>query len=390
MVTEQNAQQKQKPLWLILLLMAIGMILLVPLTWIFVSLTARPIHPDPQNVPSVSVTSVPPALAPTVERARQLALAHLVNENLPGLSVAVGIDGQVVWAQGFGYADLKAAVPVGPAHKFRIGAISESFTAAAAAQLIEKGQLKLDSEIQTYVPAFPRKQWPVTLRHLMNNSAGFPGGESLFTRHCEHPEDALPYFANAPLQYQPGTQTIQTPYGWILIAAAIEEATDQPFQRYMREQLFQPLNMRNTAPDTATLEAGEDFPLVNMFRELIHDPEQTRGPAPAAPAESAADRVKSYYPRFAKDPNYGLHIMRPLDFSCYAGSSNFLSTPTDIVRFAMATKSSQRDGHVLGGRVATLTMVPERNIAVAVTSNISHANTGTLASQLADTFSGLR
>ena len=124
-----------------------------------------------------------------------------------------------------------------------------------------------------------------------------------------------------------------------------------------------------------------------------------------------------YFTRFASDPNYGLHLMRPLDYSCYAGSSVFVSTPSDLVRFGMAINSgkllqpatvellqtSQRlasgeetgyglgwdlktvtlagkqtrvighDGDSLGGMVASLMTFPEYGIVVAVTSNISYS-----------------
>ena len=113
-----------------------------------------------------------PKWAGAVEQARQIVRASVAGQNLPGLSVAVGIDGDIVWAEGFGFADLKTSVPVTPNHRFRIGTASTVLTSAAAGLLLENGRLKLDDEIQTYVPAFPRKQWPVTLRELMGHTAG--------------------------------------------------------------------------------------------------------------------------------------------------------------------------------------------------------------------------
>jgi serine beta-lactamase-like protein LACTB, mitochondrial len=140
--------------------------------------------------------------------------------------------------------------------------------------------------------------------------------------------------------------------------------------------------------------------------------------------------VTSYFPRFASDPKYGLHLMRPLDYSCYAGSSVFQSTPSDLVRFGMAInqgnllqpatikllQTSQRlasgektgyglgwyvktvtlagkqtrmighDGDSLGGMVASLTTFPEHGIIIAVTSNISYADTFSLARKIAEAF----
>ena len=104
-----------------------------------------------------------------MEQGRQLARAGLVQQNLPGLSVAVGVGGDLVWAEGFGWADLEKRVPVGPGTRFRIGHASKALTSAAVGLLLEKGRLHLNDEIQTYVPAFPRKQWPVTLRQLMGH-----------------------------------------------------------------------------------------------------------------------------------------------------------------------------------------------------------------------------
>jgi serine beta-lactamase-like protein LACTB, mitochondrial len=142
------------------------------------------------------------------------------------------------------------------------------------------------------------------------------------------------------------------------------------------------------------------------------------------------DRVTPYFPRFSADPNYGLHLMRPLDYSCYAGSSVFVSTPSDLVRFGMAihsgkllqpatvqllqtpqrlasgedtgyglgwdfetvtvagkqTRVTGHDGELLGGISSSLLTLPEHGIAVSVISNISYADTFSLAVKIAEAF----
>ena len=293
-------------------------------------------------------------------------------------------------------------MPVAPDTRFRIGTASTALTSAAVGLLLEKGRLKLDDEIQTYVPAFPKKQWPVTLRQLMGHLAGVrtDGGDEgpLFSEHCERPVEALQHFAESSLLFEPGTQYRYSSYGWILVSAAVEAAADEPFLTFMRKQIFDPLGMDDTRADSAT--------------------------------EPIPDRATSYFPRFAADPRYGLHLMRPIDYSCYAGSSVFLSTPSDLVRFGMAINSgkllqpatvqllqtSQRlasgeetgyglgwdletvtlageqtrvvghDGESLGGMVASFMTFPEHGIVVAVTSNISYADTFSLAVKIAQAF----
>ena len=186
------------------------------------------------------------------------------------------------------------------------------------------------------------------------------------------------------------------------MSAAVEAAADEPFLTFMRKQIFEPLGMDDTRADSAT--------------------------------EPIPDRATSYFPRFAADPRYGPDLMRPIDYSCYAGSSVFLSTPSDLVRFAMAINSgkllqpatvqllqtSQRlpsgqetgyglgwdletvalageqtrlvghDGDSLGGMVASFMTFPEHGIVVSVTSNISYADTFALAVKIAQAFAEQR
>jgi CubicO group peptidase (beta-lactamase class C family) len=245
--------------------------------------------------------------------------------------------------------------------------------------------------------------------------------------------EALQYFAENSLLFQPGTQYRYSSYGWILVSTAVEAAADQPFLTFLRERIFDPLGMRDTVadlgPDPAAVE-GEDFPLFILIRELIYDPEATRDTTPDATMKPVRDRVTPYFTRFRSDPNYGMHLMRPIDYSCYAGASVFVSTPSDLVRFGMAISSgkllkpatveslqtSQRlasgeetdyglgwqvktialagkptrlvghNGESLGGMVASLITFPEYGIVVAVTSNISYADTFSLAVKIAEIF----
>src|SRR6478735_6700293 len=149
--------------WLALIVVAVGLLLAAILgLFAYVSTTATPLHPDAQKVPSVAQSTPLPKWAGAVGQGRQLVREGLTERNLPGLSVAVGVSGEIVWAEGFGWADLESRVPVTPDTRFRIGTASTALTSAAVGLLLEKGRLKLDDEIQTYVPEFPDKQWPVT------------------------------------------------------------------------------------------------------------------------------------------------------------------------------------------------------------------------------------
>lgn len=309
-----------------------------------------------------------PKWADAVERGRQIVRAGLTEQNLPGISVAVGVGQEIVWAEGFGWADLENRVPVAPRTRFRIGTVSMALTSAAVGLLLEKDRLKLDYIIQTYVPAFPKKQWPVTLRQLMAHVAGVrtdAGDEEPVTVRCNQTADGLQRFAERPLRFEPGTQYRHTTYGWMLVSAAVEAAADEPFFTFMRKQVFEPLGMDDTRAD----------------------------------AEPGPDRAVYYFPRFAADPRYGPQEPEEVDYSCFSGSSAFLSTSSDLVRFGMAiletvtlageqTRLVGHDGDLRGGMVASFMTFRERGIVVAVTSNTSFADTFFLGVSIAETFAG--
>jgi serine beta-lactamase-like protein LACTB len=389
--------------WLALIVVAIGGLLAAIMgLHAFMTGTAAPLHPEPERVPSVTHSDPSPQWADAVERGRQIMRADLIEQNLPGLSVAVGAGGDIVWAEGFGWADLENRVPVAPNVRFRIGTASIALTSAAVGLLLEKDRLDLDEEIQTYVPEFPEKEWPVTLHQVMGHLAGVrtDGGDEgpLLSQHCERPVEGLQPFAERPLLFEPGGQYRYSSYGWILVSAAVEAAAEEPFLRFMRKQIFEPLGMDDTEADST--------------------------------GESIHDRATSYFPRYAAEPRYGPDLMREIDYSCYAGASVFLSTPSDLVRFGLAInngellqpatvqllQTSQRlvsgpetgyglgwdletvalggeetrvvghDGESLGGMVASLMTFRERGLVVAVTSNVSYADTFAIALRIAQAF----
>lgn len=389
--------------WLTLIVAGIGLLFAAGMgLWVYVSATAKPLHPNPEDIASVTYSDPQQQWAGAVAQARQLARASLNEQNLPGMSVAVGAEGKIVWAEGFGFANLETRVPVAPNTRFRIGTASMALTSAGVGLLMEQGRLDLDEVIQKHVPEFPEKPWPVTLLQLMGQTAGVrsDGGDEgvLFSERCEKPVEALPHFAESALLFEPGTEFRPSSYGWILLSAAIESAAKEPFLRFMRKQVFEPAGMDDTQADLSV--------------------------------EPIQDQATSYFPRFAADPRYGPDLMRELNYSCYAGASVFLSTPSDLVRFAMAINSgkllkpetvqlfqtSQRlrsgaetgyglgwdlenpevadkptravghEGDVLGGQAAAFMTFPELGITVAVTANTSYANTFGIAVKIAQAF----
>ena len=219
---------------------------------------APPVAAQSSGDPATALAAMAPAplhYAEVVEEARARVRADLAARGYPGIAIAVAVDGETVWSEGFGYANLEHRVPMQPSVKFRVGSISKSLTAAAVAGLVEDGRLDLDAPVQKYVPSFPEKAHPITARQLGGHLAGirhYQGNENFIRDPYPTVLDGLPIFADDPLLHEPGTAFAYTSYGFNLLSAVVEGAAQKPFLDHMREAVFRPLGLRDTVADFVT------------------------------------------------------------------------------------------------------------------------------------------
>ena len=242
-----------------------------------------PLFPQSQAVPSVVASAPTPHYRAAVERARELVRSAVLEQNLPGVSVAVGAGGAVVWAEGFGWRDVVTRAPVTPDTRFNIGTAASAVTAAVA---------------------------PHGLTHTGADSAAAWSPE-----HIGEPE--------------------------------------------------------------------EDFPLFTLLRHVIWQP------LGLVPAEYPlpGERATFYVPRSEdNDPRRGRRLMYMRDLACCANGMAFYSTPSDLVRFALATNPGSVNGELAGGMVMSLMTWRDSGIVIAVTSNMARANTASLALRVGDAF----
>ena len=171
---------------------------------------------------------------------------------VPGLTIGFVKD-DYMWVKGFGFADLENKVPAQAESAYRFASVQKSMTAAAILQLVELKKIDLDAEIQTYVPYFPKKKFPITVRQLLYNLGGIPhyvnrDVEQHIKEH-KNTREAIAIFENFDLVAEPGTKFSYSSYGYNLLGAAIEGATKQSYADYMREHIWQPLGMTTTRMD---------------------------------------------------------------------------------------------------------------------------------------------
>lgn len=222
------------------------------------------------------------ALQPDWDRAimrSRMAIDEIrLEKSIPGLSIAVSVDGRRVWSQGMGWADLEAQVPATPRTVYRIGSVSKILTASLAALLHQRGQLDLDAPVQTYVPSFPEKpEGEITTRLLAGHLGGLRHyqdieAEYFITRPYATTLESLELFADDPLVATPGERFSYSSYGFNLMSAVIAAAGGRPFLEQARTELFEPFRMLSTGGDLPHVlirdrarpyDRGEDGDIVN-------------------------------------------------------------------------------------------------------------------------------
>jgi CubicO group peptidase (beta-lactamase class C family) len=274
-------------------------------------------------VPSQMAEAPAPRFAEAVDSSRAAARRVIRSGNLPGLSVAVGRSSEIVWAEAFGWADLSRDILTTPQTLYPVGSISKSMTATAAGLLWERGRLDFDVPIQTYLPEFPKKRWPITTGQLMGHIAGVvrSGGlaEVLRLGHCENARAAVKHVAEDTLLFEPGTEWSYSNYGYLLVGAIVESAAGEPYLEFMDREVFTPAGMELTVPDLAD-EAGESVKY---------------------------DRASFGTLRRRQDES---------DMSCPMAAGGFLSTPTELVKFAYAMVNAR----ILDSATVQLFWTPQR------------------------------
>jgi serine beta-lactamase-like protein LACTB len=171
---------------------------------------------------------------------------------IPGLSAAIVSERQLRWSGAFGMADLENFVPAKKETVYRLASVTKPITATAVLQLVEAGKVDLDAPIQRYVPAFPEKQWPVTVRHLLSHQAGirnWTDEEFHNTRRFATIAESLAVFKDDPLLFEPGARTEYTSLGYNLMGAAVEGVSGKPFLEYLHERVFAPAGMDSARGD---------------------------------------------------------------------------------------------------------------------------------------------
>jgi CubicO group peptidase (beta-lactamase class C family) len=176
-----------------------------------------------------------------------------------GAALVATRDG-VLLKKGYGFANLEWQIPNTPDTKFRLGSITKQFTSMVIMQLVAEGKITLDEKMTTYLPDYRADTGNrVTIRHLLTHTSGIPSytGQPGFLQNVSRNPytvaDFMKTYTSGDLEFEPGTKFAYDNSGYFLLGAIIERVTGQPYERILRERIFDPLGMKDSGYDRSAV-----------------------------------------------------------------------------------------------------------------------------------------
>lgn len=168
-------------------------------------------------------------------------------QGIPGMSVAIVKDGQMVLQGGWG-TTRDRGLPATASTEYQIASVTKQFTAAAILLLADEGRLRLDEPVTTYVAGLSPLYHQVTLGELLNHTAGVPNFTEFFRRFRQPlaPAALVDSLRRRPLLFEPGTGFHYSNSGYYLLGLVIERVTGQPYAAFLRDRFWAPLGMADT------------------------------------------------------------------------------------------------------------------------------------------------
>jgi CubicO group peptidase (beta-lactamase class C family) len=242
---------------------------------------------------------------PEVQGAERLFASWITGQiayrNLPGVAVGVIFDQQLVWAQGFGFADVAAKIPMTPATKFRMASHSKLFTATALMQLRDAGKIHLDDPVAGYLPWFqihPAQAGDpaITIEELLTHSAGLPREAGPHWSELSFPdaEGVQQFVKNSEAAFSPEVRWKYSNLGFTIAGMIVEKISGETWAGYIQEHIFNPLGMTSSSVDRPV--EG----LATGYGERMPDGSRAKMPFVDARAMAAATGITSNVDDMAK------------------------------------------------------------------------------------------
>ena len=313
--------------------------------------------------------------------------AQQLYREIPGIAIGLVYDQELIYAKGFGFADLEHKSPVSPATPFRMASITKTFTATAILQLRDAGKLRLDDPVVNYLPWFNIKQSytdqpPITIRQLLTHTSGLPR-EAAFPYWTDHNfptmEQIKATLATQETIYPPATRIKYSNLGLSLAGEIVAAVSGESYENYIRSHILEPLGMTGSAviPDES-YKRSLVTPYGHRLEGSSHEVEEyteTKGIAAAASLASTVTDLANYVSlQFRENDNAETAVVKGSTLK-EMHRVQFLE-PSWSSGWGLGWSVWQRNGKTInghagwvGGNRTQIMFIPEDKIGVIILTN---------------------
>jgi len=198
-----------------------------------------------QTALCLALMFIPSIASAQSDKVDEFVRTEMQKSKIPGLSIAVVKNGEIVKAKGYGLANVELGVPATPETIYQSGSVGKQFIATLVMMLVEQGKMGLDDPISKYIPDTPDMWKPITIRHLLRHTSGISNKfyEQINLRQDYTEDDLVKKIAVAPLDFQPGQSWIYSNAGYVMLGILVHKATGKFYGDLLREKIFSPLGM---------------------------------------------------------------------------------------------------------------------------------------------------
>ena len=326
------------------------------------------------------------------ERTRIDALFAHFNNDSPGAALAVARKGVILYAQGYGRANLEYDIPITPSSIFHVASISKEFTAMCIVLLAQNEALSVDDEIHKHLPELADFGVPITIRHLIHHTSGIRDQWELLgmagwrANDVKTQQDILELAAmQRELNFEPGSEYLYSNMGYTLLAEIVTRVASKPMKEFARERIFEPLGMTSTHfhDDVSHIVPGRTYayrPQGASFGINIPDFENYG----ATSLFTTVEDLVLWGDNFRHNKVGGEEAISLMQTRGVLNSG-------ESINYAFAVQHGDHRGlRTLGhggsdaGYRAQFTMYPDQDLTIAVLANVSNGNPGGLARQVAE------
>jgi len=338
-----------------------------------------------------------PAFAQSPEMAAvDRIFADFTTAGSPGCAVGVFRDGKIIYAKGYGLANVEENVPITPQTVFDIGSTSKQFTAASILLLEKQGKLSVRDDVRKYIPELPDYGVPITLLNLLNHTSGLRDYLTLMELAginidgVTTDDDALAIIARQKkLNFPPGSDYLYSNSGFFLLSVVVKRASGRPLREFAQENIFAPLGMTHT-------QYRDDHTSLISNRALAYERKDNGGgyaldvsyfeQTGDGAVHTTVEDLQRWDENFYTAQIGGKEFLAELQEQGKLTSGKMLDYAKGLAILEFRGLRAVAHAGSWGGYRAQLVRFPDQHFSVACLCNVGNANTARLAGRVAEVY----